>query len=37
MLLGFAVIVAGTAIAVWVNDHTSWGGAEFEIENEMAG
>lgn len=30
MLVGIAVIIAGTVAAVFVNDHTSLGGSEFE-------
>jgi hypothetical protein len=30
MLLGFVVITVSTAVAVWVNDYTTWGGPEFE-------
>lgn len=30
MILGFVVIVASSLAAMFVNDHTSWGGEEFD-------
>lgn len=30
MVSGLAVLLMSCALAVWVNDHTPWGGAELE-------
>lgn len=29
MPLGIAVITLGATVAVWINDHTTWGGPDF--------
>jgi hypothetical protein len=29
MLMGIVAVTLGTAVAVWINDYTPWGGAEF--------
>jgi hypothetical protein len=35
MLFGFLAVIMGSAVAIWINDYTPWGGPEFpdDVEN----